>query len=132
MTTSRDPSGAALWAALIARHVPALSAYSAAWWAEDLIRLARRAHRHAERCCAGEDGGYTRYDLARRCVVHDPEAEERADKRLHKAVAAWVQTLCAQAGDSGAVVAWSIEGDPRGACLRVQLAGMAELVGVCP
>lgn len=57
---NREPSSVSLLAARIARAYPSLSAYSSATLAEQLCAIERMQRRHAERCCSGEDGGYTK------------------------------------------------------------------------
>lgn len=139
----KEPQDATLLAARIARAYPALSAYSAATLAEELCRIERMQRRHAERCCSGSDGGYVRWrSLAReddnagspRVLEHDPVAEERAGKRIDRHVSAWVDTLAErQTGNRGAITAApliELEGDPRGAVLKVRLPGEAEAVSV--
>jgi hypothetical protein len=146
----REPPGVAMLAARLARAFTALSAYSAAVLATELCAIERAQRRHAERCCCGEDGGYVRIvgrcagcgedwpcsvdgnraayrpDIAaahhyasRR--VHDPEAEERAGKRIQRRL----QRL-QELHSFGAI----LEHDPRGRVLLIQLPGDAEAVAV--
>lgn len=102
--TRRDPPGVAILAARLARAYPALSAFSAASLAAELLGIERAQRRHAERCCAGEDGGYVKrgpipgreasYGVTGSYVVsHDPDAEQRASERIEKLVHAWNKRL---------------------------------------
>lgn len=185
---SPEPKPAALLAARIAKSYPTLSAYSAATLAEELCRIERAQHRHAERCCNGEDGGYVKagterprrvfscvaclqpvhgsaafgagagdrcihYYSGKRChgllkatgterapLVHDPDAEARAAQRIETRLVRWENQLVAL-HDRGpinllattkghAVPQVTLEGDPRGAVLKVQLPGESEARGV--
>ncbi len=108
------------------------SPFTIACLARDLCAIERAWRRHTIRCCSGEDGGYTKRIakidgtpgsyVGRSVVVHDLEAEARADARLRKRVAAWCERV------PGAIV--ELEGDPRGTVLKLKLPGMAEAVAV--
>lgn len=151
--TTKEPKDAVLLSARIAKAYPSLSAYSAATLAEQLCAIERMQRRHAERCCSGSDGGYVkRFPMGMHermsgqelCAVqHDPEAEERAEKRLIRAVTMWRgrlgELLIYARGDDGrahdhlhAAVDTTISrhGDPRGAVLRVRLPGESEAIAV--
>ena len=152
--TRHEPSDEAILAARLQRAYPSLSPYSSASLAQQLCAIERMQRRHAERCCSGADGGYVRTEWRANCdghqattTVHDPDAEERAGKRIHAALVKWhvhlldfagnlsgcmyhvdtiAEPLCMQAGDIGVV----LHGDPRGAVLKVRLPGEAEAVSV--
>lgn len=168
--TTKEPKDAVILAARIARAYPSLSAYSSATLAEQLCAIERMQRRHAERQCSGADGGYTKlrsqeernrafYEAraqgrpcaTRECLVeHDPEAEERAGKRIANKAARWLHTL----KDRGTFFEWTISNpdllfkhrdhkadtwhrctielqhDPRGAVLLVRLPGETEASGV--
>ena len=142
--TTKEPKAATMLAARLARAYPSLSAYSAATLAEELCAIERAQRRHAERCCSGVDGGYVktifRVDDEGRHVtsqIHDPDAEERAGKRIDGRVARWVGSLTSRLSPEdarkvptpiGPIV--ELDGDPRGAVLKVQLPGEAEQVAV--
>lgn len=114
--STREPSAAAIIAARIAKAYPSLSAYSAASLADELCRIERAQHRHAERCCSGADGGYVRKrDFAKIAVFdgkaprgttewrkdssgrweveHDPAAEKRAARRVERRIERWCLNL---------------------------------------
>lgn len=110
----REPKWSTGMAAMLARRCPRLSPYAAAVLAEELGRIERAQHRHAERCCSGEDGGYVRYDAERKCRVHDPEAEERAGERIRRRLQRALRRF-----EVGAVRC-ELLGDPRGAVLTVE------------
>jgi len=149
MTAHREPPNVAILSARIARAFPTLSAYSAATLADDLGRIERAQHRHAERCCNGSDGGYVKLQLDKRpsahgtdVLIHDPAAEERAGKRIERSVLKWkarVQTLVL--GDDADPVTVrqycyagapcvELQHDPRGHVLLLRLPGEAEAVSV--
>lgn len=146
---TKEPSSATLLAARIARAYSSLSAYSSATLAEQLCAIERMQRRHAERCCSGEDGGYTKLHTGATTIsavhgirrngtfVHDPEAEERADSKVILAVDAWkrrlVELLDVQRNEAHTVwnaVSVEREGDPRGAVLLVRMPGETEASGV--
>lgn len=136
---TRGPSSEAILSARIQRAYPSLSPYSAASLAKDLCAIERAQRRHAERCCSGEDGGYTKRATrgpnqgigALLAVVHDPEAEERAGRRIAGQVEDWLERLRELAEDAGRQAAVVVlEGDPRGSVLRVQFPSGSEPVGV--
>jgi len=147
--TTKEPKGATMLAARLARAYPYLPAYSAATLAEELCAIERAQRRHAVRCCSGEDGGYVRWirglsegDNIVHRPIHDP-AEERAGKRIERQVAKardrlrqWLLGSACSAEEllrrSEALQAFSVElhGDPRGAVLTVRLPGDAEAVAV--
>lgn len=161
----KEPTDEALVAARLARAFPALLAYSAAGMAVELCGIERAQRRHAERCCNGEDGGYVRIrplGNAGGPIVreHDPDAEERAAKRIDAQVDKWTNRLGEllvsaagrplpihirgnAAGDKRrrgeamadvrmavSDVVVDLQGDPRGAVLLLRLPGDAEAVPV--
>lgn len=120
--TRRDPPAVAVLSARLARAYPLLSPFSAASLAVELCAIERAQHRHAVRCCNGEDGGYARHKrladgtAARRCpycraehgaycpvarvtlsasyaMEHDPDAERKAGERIERRVKAWRDRL---------------------------------------
>lgn len=137
--TIKEPKAATMLAARLARAYPSLSAYSAATLAEELCAIERAQRRHAERCCSGEDGGYVRrvlHPLTPPTVEHDPGAEERAGKRIDRRCSRWLARLGDLCGcneglaDDPTSDMIDLEGDPRGAVLKVRLPGEAEAVAV--
>jgi hypothetical protein len=154
----RDPSPVAILAARLQRAYPALSPYSAAALAEDLTRIERAQRRHAKRCCSGEDGGYVKRvrngwggSKPQVTAEHDPIAEERARRRITATGCQWLSRLAQLvAQDRPYVVSWpsltvhygqgstcrdtvtaiELEGDPRGAVLKIRLPFEAEAVSV--
>lgn len=152
---TREPSPAALYAARLARAYHSLSAYSAASLAHELDAIERAQHRHAERCCSGEDGGYVKPGkidgkdyvfkpgraMASPCLVHDPEAEARVGERIARRVGRWRDRLChlattGQHAPNGIAMAEAqakvndgnrvtLQDDPRGRVLLLQLPGEA-------
>jgi len=144
--TRREPSDVAILSARLARAYPALSAYSAASLATELCAIERAQHRHAERCCSGEDGGYVRRKegapvglgaYTRHVLEHDPDAEERAGKRIARAIDLWTVNLQSRLNVPGAIAKRQIagmtvelQGDPRGRVLLLRLPGESEPVGV--
>lgn len=73
------------------------------------------------------------------CLVHDPEAEERAGKRIERRVTKWENRVVAlhDRGHVNVLVGFpdkqpriTIQGDPRGRVLLLQLPGESEPVGV--
>lgn len=157
---SKEPKDATMLAARIARAYPSLSAYSSATLAESLCAIERAQRRHAERCCSGADGGYIKHDVEhgqrmaaaagrnysmRDCAVHDPEAERRAGERIRRKVKLWTarlgELLAYAGGGNGctateeernrmAACAIELEGDPRGAVLKLRLPTDQEAVAV--
>lgn len=146
---TKEPKSATMLSARLARAYPSLSAYSAATLAEELCRIERAQHRHAERCCSGADGGYTqtiwRTDDEGRNVatqIHDPDAEARAGVRIYERFRKWKQRLAGLGGIAkregleaqpletltGSSVELTL--DPRGAVLKVRLPGEAEAVAL--
>lgn len=135
---TREPKSPTVLAARLARAYPMLSAYSAACLAEELCSIERAQRRHAERCCSGADGGYVRWirglsegDNIVHRPIHDPDAEERARKRVRDRCSRWVGAVTVRASvcfDDGPKV--TLQGDPRGAVLTVRLPGEAEAVAV--
>lgn len=137
---TREPSPATLYAARLARAYPSLSSYSAASLAHELHAIERAQHRHAERCCSGEDGGYTKWERpskgAALLKVHDPEAEARAERRISLRLRAWQAEICNRQIDSidGTdkplptfdLALVTLHYDPRGRVLLLQLPGEAE------
>ena len=117
---------------------------------------ARMQRRHAERCCSGSDGGYVKRERMvlsqagghqQLVAVHDTDAEERAGKRIHNALVKWhvhlldfagnlsgvmypAETISEPSSLTGGDIAVALEGDPRGAVLKVRLPGEAEAVSV--
>ena len=151
--TTRDPQSASILAARIARAYPSLSPFSAASLAEELCRIERAQRRHAERCCSGEDGGYTKRTPLTKAnagaarsawyegstamaAVHDPVAEERAGKRVANTVERWrsrLRTVFMGFGMPRDAVApeqpvIDLQGDPRGPVLLVRFPGEPEAV----
>lgn len=120
MSAPREPKDETLLAARLAWHEDATKwatgPYGIARLADELCDIERAWRRHCERCCSGEDGGYVRFEDGR--ARHDPEAEERADKRLRNRVRAWVAKV------PGGTV--ELQGDPRGAVLLLKLPGETE------
>lgn len=102
MSRATDLAELAAW---LARSAPALSCYSAAWMADRLQRLERRARRHAERQC------------------DSPLYAEAAQERERRLLCAKADSLLAfrAAGGSQPLAGWRIlfEGDPRGSCARI-------------
>ena len=153
---TREPVPVAILAARIMRAYPSLSAYSAASLADELCRIERAQHRHAERCCSGEDGGYVQMRTAKAgesaraycggigfICEHDPAAEERAAQRIERSVGRWRSRLAnlsvAAPGSSAEIYAAAeraararvdLQGDPRGPVLLVRFPGEAEAVAV--
>lgn len=155
---SRDPSPVAILAARLQRAYPALSPYSAASLAGDLAKIERAQRRHAERCCGGADDGYTRLKTQAELgyvknagtdpsfyVVHDPAAEERAGRRIVSALTRWKNkatelsfTPSHVAKNAAAIGAArqrhrptvELQGDPRGAVLKIRLPGETEATSV--
>jgi hypothetical protein len=151
----KEPPPVAILAARLMRAYPSLSPYSAASLAVELCAIERAQHRHAERQCSGEDGGYVKLRnrtperdgplaLAGRLgglvAEHDPVAEERAGERIARRVFRWKANVWDRAigpapgdpaGTSGVVVCdITLHGDPRGAVLKLRLPGEAEAVAV--
>jgi hypothetical protein len=142
----KEPPPVAILSARLMRAYPSLSTYSAASLAVELCAIERAQHRHAERQCSGEDGGYVRFrvgpdgrrevrEYATGCaapvVEHDPEAEARAEARIGRALARWnvhVNEFASIKGEPGYVI--ELHGDPRGAVLKLRLPGEAEAVAV--
>ena len=99
MSTHKEPSAPALYSARLARAYPSLSAYSAASLAHELHAIERAQHRHAERCCSGEDGGYVKckplpHNMRMGSLMdHDPEEEARAGERIEKRAGRWLSRL---------------------------------------
>lgn len=133
MAIRREPSPVAILAARIMRSAilnpgskgePRLSTYQAALAAEELYNIGRAMRRHAERCCNGD---YKAYSPKTRRMEHDPEAEERADKRLDAKLARWRETWSIAAGEEQGtfdlVDVTETGGDPRGYVLRVRFKG---------
>lgn len=154
MTTPKEPASATVLAARIQRAYPTLSPYSAATLAEELCRIERAQRRHAERCCSGEDGGYVkrvRSEMHHKqdaldarmgraaplaaTIIHDPEAERRAGERIGNALERWrsLRTLFMGFGMPRDAIApeqpvIELDGDPRGAVLKVRFPGESEAV----
>ena len=143
---TKEPKDAVVIAARLAKAYPSLSAYSAATLAEELCAVERAQRRHAERCCSGEDGGYVRRHALdpsfaqgrTSTLIHDPNAEKRADDKIITAFDTWKRhlvDLLASTGDGSKTMDWnrcivSREGDPRGAVLKIQLPGEPEAMAV--
>ncbi len=132
--TTKEPPSVAILSARIMRAYPSLSAYSAASLATELCAIERAQRRHAERCCSGADGGYVRRaepgENVRCTLVHDPDAEERAGKRIEARTHRWrdrVQELTRQVAKTAAI---ELQGDPRGPVLLVRFPGETEAVAV--
>lgn len=152
--STKDPSPVAILAARLQRAYPTLSPYSAASLAEDLAKIERAQRRHAERCCSGEDGGYTRPaprpDNPRGYrIEHDPDAEERAGRRIVSALTRWKTAVSHRLVPAGigapdgsfyredmirhaSELSSRIElhGDPRGPVLKIRLPGETEATSV--
>lgn len=141
--------GATVLAARLARAYPALSPFSAASLAEELVRIERAQHRHAVRCCSGEDGGYVRKrkavalagigdSLRRDDVEHDPDAERKAGERIERRCARWVDRVFAVMADGPVyraaigAPAVTLQHDPRGPVLLLRLPGDDEAKAVMP
>lgn len=135
--TTKEPSGAAQLAARLARAYPSLSAYSSATLAEELCAIERAQRRHAERCCSGEDGGYVRLRNPQFGMVsreHDPDAEARAEKRIQHRRNEWLHRLQERTSSPLPMgmcgVSITLQDDPRGPVLLLQLPGEGEAVAV--
>lgn len=153
----KEPRSESLLAARLARAYPSLSAYSSATLAEELCRIERAQRRHAERCCSGEDGGYTKPGcdaqgrdyvfkpgraMASPLMVHDPDAEERAGNRIKRRIGRWADRFAdvtpiatiwqnSKRGFASAMLhSVTLQHDPRGRVLLLRLPGEAEAVGV--
>lgn len=130
--TRREPPGVAILAARLARAYPALSVFSAASLAVELLGIKRAQRRLAERACADSD--YAIGAAGPIAVTNVPEAwaGNRARARITKAVGAWRFRLERDAGvSSGATVGMlSRKLDPRGPVLLLRLPGEAEAVAV--
>lgn len=132
---NREPASVAILAARIQRAYPALSPYSAASLATELDAIERAQRRHAERCCSGEDGGYTKWvdDPPRSYghVVHDPDAERKAGERIERRVEQWGGLIADRLGVQLTSIGFNrptvtLEGDPRGPVLLLRLPGEQE------
>lgn len=132
--STREPNPVAILAARIMRAYPSLSPYSAASLAEELAAIERAQRRHAERCCSGADGGYvkrgrpiTGYGVnAITCAIHNPDAEQRAARRILESVTRMMRRFPA----TDPALRVDLQGDPRGPVLLVRLPGEAEAVAV--
>lgn len=140
---TKEPKAATMLSARLARAYPSLSAYSAATLAEELCAIERAQRRHAERCCSGVDGGYVKtiFRVADdgsfvTSQIHDPDAEERAGKRIDWRCSRWLARLGELCGcneglaDDPTSDMIDLDGDPRGAVLKIRLPGEAEAVAI--
>lgn len=119
------------YAARIARAYPKILPMRCASLACALAKIERAQHRHAERACCGEDGGYVRAIPGRPIgmgvytkhnVEHDPAAEERARNRVVLAATRWGHAV-GDAGGSGTLPRVVLYYDPRGCVLDLRLPG---------
>lgn len=125
MTTTTED--VAEYAARIARAYPQIHPARCASLACELATIERAQHRHAERACCGEDGGYVRVrpmigmgDRATMVREHDPDAEDRARDRIVLAANRWASDLAVSGGGMPTVV---LHDDPRGCALELRLPG---------
>jgi hypothetical protein len=126
-----EPQPVAILAARIMRAYPSLSAYSAASLATELCAIERAQQRHAERCCNGADGGYTRRVTSMlgsklATVEHDPDAEQRAGALVWHKVGNWLRRCGELSGTHPNSSTIRLQDDPRGRVLLLQLPGEAE------
>jgi hypothetical protein len=113
---AKEPKDATHAAARLARAYPALSCYSAARLAEKLCAIERAQRRHAVRDCSEE--WYTRGQEGK-------TPRDRAAKRIDRRMLNWLDFLGLYSGNRIAPP-YSLEGDPRGAVLRIQFPGEPE------
>lgn len=133
MTTKEDVQRAAELAARLARAYPRINVGGCARGAEAIMQAERKARRHAERCCSGEDGGYTRWNSGR--VVHDPDKEARYGGFVRRDVLAALRLVESWSQgrayvDDSTIPPCVVEGDPRGPVLRIKFPGEPELRAV--
>jgi hypothetical protein len=155
----RDPQPAAVLSARIAKAYPSLSAYSAAFFAEELLRIERAQRTHATRRCngprdvrrtpeCGEVFGYCKLvplpagRSPNPCApkgtdwTSDPVSEERAGERIAKRIAKWREQIHERSGardfeaPSGMDCFVELQGDPSGCVLKLRLPGETEARGV--
>lgn len=118
MTRRREPSDEAILAARLQRAYPSLSPYSSASLAQQLCAIERMQRRHAENWCNEPDY---------QCEM---PRWERGKVSIGRRIAKW-QTRLAELGViARGSPAIELEGDPRGAVLKVRLPGEPEAVSV--
>lgn len=117
----REPSDEAILAARLQRAYPSLSPYSSASLAQQLCAIERMQRLHAERWC--NDPDY-------QCEMPRWEAgKRRIDTNLQR-MRDRIGELHEHYGKPVIAPEFELQGDPRGAVLKVRLPGEAEAVSV--